>query len=413
LLRPRSRTAPPKLAPATVEALSTAIIDGSRVRLAEQLTADDYAEVGHVLAVLGGLWSPPQRATVFPDNTDPAALIGGVLAGGVVPLHPRAAEGWVRTPDDVADDLCSYPHSDLAWLPAGASVLEPSAGIGSLAAAMLRVNPGVHVTAIEPHTARAAVCASLDDGDSVSVYNETFETFAGKAMAVGQQFSAVVMNPPFSVPSDKALWIEHLRLAWHLLAPGARLVCVVPASVATRSDTRHRDIRMLIEHYGTITAMPFESYKPSGTSFSTSIICLTRPVRTGGDPDFLFPQPRLAETVRVAEPLLTGRAVREAPVQVWWDAWRARDRVLRYRGRCVLCGWLLWAFDDGDNDPRGMLGDFTAGFSLAAADYDRQGPTVGLCCRCANDGDLYQRGLDRARTHWRTPALVPAAAVAA
>jgi predicted RNA methylase len=399
----------PVLAPAIRDALATAQVDGTKVRLAEQLPTDDYHEIACVLAALGGLWSPTAAATLFPDGTDPATLITATLAAAVVPVHPRTAEGWVRTPDDLADDLCCYPHTDLPWLPACSQVLEPSAGIGSLVAAMLRANPQLTVTAVEPNPARAAVCASL--GPSVSVHTDTFEAFAARAMTAGLRYAAIVMNPPFAIPSDRHIWIEHLRLAWHLLAPGARLVCVVPAGLADRGHRAYRDIRAFVEHHGTHEAMPSQAFKPSGTTFPTRIVRVTKPVRTD-PPDFLLPPPRLAVPVRVAEPRLSGEAAATAPVQVWWDAWRRKDRVLRYRGRCVVCGWLLWGFDDGENDPRGILGDFTAGFSLDAEDYDLHGPSVGLCCGCANDGDHYEVGLDRARTHWSTPAATPLPAAA-
>lgn len=395
---------PQSLSPVIRDALENAHVDGTRVQLADRLTTGDFEQVTKVFAALGGLWSPAADAIVFPDGSDPAALIAGTLTGGLVPLHPRTAEGWVRTPDTLADDLCSYPHTDLPWLPAGSEVLEPSAGIGSLATAMLRANPGLRVTAVEPHRSRAGVCASL--GDAVTVHTERFETFAARAIPAGRQYTAIVMNPPFSIPGDRHIWIEHLRLAWHLLAPGARLVCVVPAGIADRSHTKYRDIRTFVEHHGTHEAMPFEAYKESGTTFATRVVRVTKPVRPGS-PDFLFGPPRLAEPVRVDQPRLTGEAALAAPVQVWSDGWRRKDRVLRYRGRCIVCGWLLWGFDDGENDPRGVLGDFTAGFSLDAEAYDQQGPSVGLCCGCANDGDSYEVGLDRARTHWSTPAVLP------
>ena len=389
-------------------ALSTALVHGTKVRLAEQLPDDDYREVAEVLAALGGLWSPAAFATVFPAGADPQTLIGQVLADNVVPLHPRTAEGWVRTPDDLADDLCSYPNSDLAWLPPGSRVLEPSAGIGSLAAAMLRVNPDLKVTAIEPHPGRAAVCAAL--GEQVTVHVERFEAFAAKAAAAGWRYAGIVMNPPFSIPTDRRIWVEHLRLAWHLLAPGARLVCVVPDGFSYVAACR--DVRAFVEHYGRHDRMPFEAFDSSGTACATRRVTLTKPVRPGGT-DFLFPPARPAVPVRVDEPRFTGEAAVGASVQVWWDGWRARDRVLRYRGRCIECGWLLWGADDGENDPRGILGDFTAGFSLDPVDYDRAGPEVGLCCGCANDGDLYRSGLAKAQTHWSEPAVTPALVPAA
>jgi len=402
----RSRSSLRPVLPLPVrEALAAVVVDGSRVRLAEQLPADDYRQVADVLAALGGIWSPAARATVFPDGADPQVLIGKTLADNVVPLHPRTAEGWVRTPDDLADDLCGHPNSDLAWLPPGSRVLEPSAGIGSLAAAMLRANPDLKVTAVEPHEQRAAVCAAL--GEQVTVHVEQFEAFAAKAAAAGWRYAGAVMN---SIPSDKRIWVEHLRLAWHLLQPGARLVCVVPAGLSYAA--RYADMRAFVAHHGRHDPMPFEAYKPSGTTFPTRLVTLTKPVDPSR-PEFLFEPPQLAVPVRVDEPRFTGEAAAGMPVQVWWDGWRRRDRVLRYRGRCIECGWLLWGADDGENDPRGVLGDFTAGFSLDACDYDQQGPEVGLCCGCANDRDLHNAGLAKARLHWSEPAVSPALAPSA
>lgn len=217
------------------EALAAAVVDGDRVRLTEQLPADDYQQVAAVLAALGGIWSPAAGAFVFPEGAGPRVLIAKTLADNEVPLHPRTAEGWVRTPDDLADDLCGYPNSDLAWLPPGSRVLEPSAGIGSLAAAMLRANPDLTVTAVEPHPKRAAVCAAL--GGQVTVHNERFETFAAKAVAEGWRYAGIVMNPPFSVPGDRNIWVEHLRLAWHLLAPAPDWSALPPAACPTPAGT--------------------------------------------------------------------------------------------------------------------------------------------------------------------------------
>jgi predicted RNA methylase len=347
------------------------------------------------------------QATVFPDGEDPAALIAQALAARTVPLHPRAAEGWVRTPDDLGDSLCEYPHSDLRWLPPGSRVLEPSAGVGSLVAAILRTNPDVQIQAVEPNTRRAGVCASL--GDAVAVHVGGFESYAATAIRNKTMFDAVVMNPPFAVPGDRTVWIEHLRLAWHLLRPGGRLVAVVPNSLASRTDAAHRDIRAFIEHHGSHEPLPDGTFLPSGTGFGTRVVRLTRPINTTS-PDYLLTPVTPGEPVRVPEPALTGTAATGMPIQVWYDGWRGRDRVLRYRGRCIQCGWLLWGFDDGENDPRGALGDFTVGFSLHPDEYEQAGPSVGLCCGCGNDSDRYHAGLTRARAHWTAASTASNAA---
>jgi hypothetical protein len=105
--------------------------------------------------------------------------------------------------------------------------------------------------------------------------------------------------------------------------------------------------------------------------------------------------------VRVAETnsqLATGLI--RYPVRVFRDSWRGTDRVLRYQGRCAAgCGRATWAFDDGENDPRGFLGD-RAAYDLAEevteAVIDMRGeayrpwivPTVA-CALCSNEQDSY------------------------
>ena len=90
-------------------------------------------------------------------------------------------------------------------------------------------------------------------------------------------------------------------------------------------------------------------------------------------------------------------------VVVWYDPWRQSDRTCRYVGRCVVCGRRTWAFDDGENDPRGVLGDHAAA-PLVAEDYDCTGGDVPLCFLHANEEWSYKSALDIARrVLWRTP----------
>jgi hypothetical protein len=94
-------------------------------------------------------------------------------------------------------------------------------------------------------------------------------------------------------------------------------------------------------------------------------------------------------------------AMPAATVIEYHDDWRRTDRVLRYVGRCVVCRRRTWAADDGENDPRGVLGD-SAASPLHAGDCDMEGPDVPLCFLCANEYDSYQAAYDQAtRTVWR------------
>lgn len=70
------------------------------------------------------------------------------------------------------------------------------------------------------------------------------------------------------------------------------------------------------------------------------------------------------------------------PVQIWHDYWRHRDRVLRFMGRCIVCLLPTWAFDDGDNDPRGVLGDHA--YWSTDLDYRGFAYDITTCVSCAN-----------------------------
>ena len=95
----------------------------------------------------------------------------------------------------------------------------------------------------------------------------------------------------------------------------------------------------------------------------------------------------------------------EMSVQIWHDSWRGTDRVIRYKGRCKFCGRFTWGADDGENDPRGVLGDH-ATHALVATDYDLVGPDVALCAICANEAMPYKAVLEIAqRSLWRAKPL--------
>ncbi len=85
--------------------------------------------------------------------------------------------------------------------------------------------------------------------------------------------------------------------------------------------------------------------------------------------------------------------------QLYADPWRGKDRMCRYKGKCTTCGKRTYAFDDGENDPRGILGDHAAD-PLYASDYKSAGPDIAMCFICMNSEPSYRRGLDIARRFW-------------
>jgi len=256
--------------------LNTAEIDGMHVRIPTRLDRGDYVAVDQALQAIGGKWNRKARAHVF--TVDPGPAVAGLLAGGAVPAPTRTAEGYVRTPEPIADMVCRYPYANLAG-GGGVRVLEPSAGDGAMVRAILGVCPDAQVVAVEPNTARAA---GLGDDPRVTVCGGTFEEYAAGAAGDGVLFDAAIMNPPFSVPGNRTIWVDHVWLAWSLLKPGGRLVAIVPGGYAFRTDRKHKGVRELIEAHGGADELPAGAFKASGTDIRAMVVWADKPADGGG-----------------------------------------------------------------------------------------------------------------------------------
>jgi hypothetical protein len=186
----------------------------------------------------------------------------------------RSEDGCFFTPPAVAkwvvDEL-----TGVADLPAGARVLEPSAGGGSLVRAVLTANPQVQVAAVEPNRDLTTVLMRSTAGlpGEVTVYRVPFEVWASADRGL---FDAVVMNPPFTLPGQPTVWIDHVTLAWQLVKPGGRLVAIVPAGFAFRDDARHCAVRALVDEHGDWQHLPEGAFTTSGTGVRTCVIHLDK-----------------------------------------------------------------------------------------------------------------------------------------
>ena len=103
------------------------------------------------------------------------------------------------------------------------------------------------------------------------------------------------------------------------------------------------------------------------------------------------------EEVRGADRL----TFRTSQPQSYYDGWRGHNRICRFRGKCIYCGTRTYAFDDGQNDPRGPLGDHAA-MEFVADEYEMTGPDVPACFLCQNDtAEKYNAALDMAKRKWQ------------
>lgn len=335
---------------------------------------------------------------------DRRAELAAFIAGGSAPQHERTTAGWVPTPDALATSVVRR-FAALESLPPQPRVLEPSAGNGALIRAVLRLVPGARVTAVEPVDERA-----FQVGKIVGVYPLhvcTFEKFAGGRGRDALPYQLIVMNPPYSVSGNRTIWIDHVRLAWEMLAVGGRLVAIVPGGFAGREDRKSVKLRELLGPDLQVEELPARSFRQSGTDFDTCVIAATKlasgmqVARRVHSASLYRPAP--GDPVRVAAPKLTAADAIATPVQQYSGF--AGQVVARYVGKCIGCHAPAWS--DGANDPRGALGLAAVKPLRAGEDVlGVEGPEVVMCWRCGDNGPAYRRAVGRARTLWHVPAPV-------
>lgn len=247
--------------------LVDAEVDGQLLRIPAHLDRADYVAVDKTLQALGGKWNRRRRAHVF--DFDPRQAVARVLEGDGVPASARSREGFVETPAALARQIVST-YSGLSS-DTSARVLEPSAGSGALVKVILDHAPSTRVVAIEPNQGRAH---TIPAHPSVTVHVETFEQYAETSPA---QFDSIIMNPPYSTSENPTLWIDHFHLASRLLAPGGRMVAILPSGMTFRQDRRHREVRDLLESFGAYSELAADAFTSSGTSVRTVVAWMSRP----------------------------------------------------------------------------------------------------------------------------------------
>lgn len=96
--------------------------------------------------------------------------------------------------------------------------------------------------------------------------------------------------------------------------------------------------------------------------------------------------------------------------QKYYDSWRNRERTCLYSGQCINCMVRTYGFTDGENDPRGILGERAKSSPDPMSDapelYDeaeRLGVTledVPACFLCMNEEGSYKSICRIARGEW-------------
>jgi hypothetical protein len=139
--------------------------------------------------------------------------------------------GFFPTPPEVCRQVI-----DLAEIDPAHSVLEPSAGIGSLADACPNRD--------KVHCVEQWV--TLSEILSMKGYHVNGGNFLTIHPDMRPAYDRIVMNPPFENGQDA----DHVRHAFQFLKPGGRLVAIVGAGILQRSDRKATEFREWLDEVG-------------------------------------------------------------------------------------------------------------------------------------------------------------------
>lgn len=105
------------------------------------------------------------------------------------------------------------------------------------------------------------------------------------------------------------------------------------------------------------------------------------------------------EPVRVDTP-----SRRRKGAQIWRDPWRGKDRIILFAGECIACSRNTYSYVDGENDPRGVMGDATASW-VGPEDDERLVKQWPVCALCANTEERYREAIVKAHHYERRTGL--------
>lgn len=216
-------------------------------------------------------------------NLELAAWYGEVLPDGVPPdvnaddlrgrsTALRTSLQFYATPPAAAAALLRE-----VYLPAGARVLEPSAGDGALLRAVSQravADPrqrGLRVDAVEVDPGRVATLRGLRlPGVALHVQPANFLTWP-----VQPVYDAVLMNPPFHGTG----WAQHVMHAFDAVKPGGSLHAILPITAETGTSKAHDAFRAWATQHSRWSELRFEDLPPgsfaeSGTNVNTVILRL-------------------------------------------------------------------------------------------------------------------------------------------
>ena len=166
--------------------------------------------------------------------------------------------GFFPTPGSVSDGMLSH-----LCLSPGAQVLEPQAGDGQLADAIMARFPRVALSCLEWNYSLREIL----ELKGYPVLGEDFLAYEGSG------WDAIIMNPPFEKMQD----VEHVRHAYGLVKPGGWLVSVVSESPFFNGNKKGKEFRAWLDEVGAdVFDLEAGAFKESGTNVKARYIVVRK-----------------------------------------------------------------------------------------------------------------------------------------
>lgn len=229
---------------------------------AGQLDRDLYVKVNKALTVAGGKWNRKLSAHIF--NIDPRDQIEGFVNNKALTIE---RDGFFETPRAVFERMQALvPISEA---PVDAFYLEPSAGLGAIARALL--DHGVQPTRLICVEKNKSRCDELRKTFAV-VFNMDFEAEDSLIDINGiVGVDRIFMNPPFEEGQDAI----HVMKAYDHLRPDGKMVSVMSVGPFFKNDKKSKAFREWLETKDyQVHELPTGSFKESGTMVNTNLVVI-------------------------------------------------------------------------------------------------------------------------------------------
>ncbi|MDE4142168.1 strawberry notch-like NTP hydrolase domain-containing protein [Phaeobacter gallaeciensis] len=226
----------------------------------------------------GGAWSwrmaydlmqAATVTTIMRDSGSDVLATAGLLASRLL-TETRRSEQQIR----LQQFSTPLPFAALviraAAIRSGETVLEPSAGTGALAGFAVRAGGKPMLNEIDPF--RRALLEAVFGSDVTDFDAEHIDDL----LTVPDLPGVIVMNPPFASSvdrsRDKHIAAKHLIGAAKRLAPGGRLVAIMPMGFSPERDAAHWARASAIAKPRLALIIPGHVYRKLGTTVETQLM---------------------------------------------------------------------------------------------------------------------------------------------